>query len=288
VVARRAVAEIAHDCALSERVVHDGALAMSELVTNAVLHARTPIHVRVRAVGSGVRIEVEDGNPYLPPVQAARPEDLLSNASMTGRGLALVAAVCDGWGSESTGMGKVTWAEVGTGERGRHRSSGSGGSEGGSGRSGGVMVKLLGVPVGVLLESTRQLSDLQREMQVMGVGPNPPDDLAQAVAEAPAWFEDLDSWTDSDRLRAEEALLAGHDTVDFEVFVPEDVVGRITGMATWIARTTGGIRRRDLLTLPASSDVVAYRYWYAEEIVRQMAGRAARPYPARTAPQEKV
>ena len=280
------MAQIAHDCSLSERVAHDSALAVSELVTNAVLHARTRIHVRVNKIGTGVRIEVEDGNPYLPPVDAARPEDLLSNSSMTGRGLALVAATCDGWGSESTDHGKVTWAEIGTGLSQKPVDAGVDQVDEDRVRD-GVLVKLIGVPVSVLLESTRQLSDLQREMQVIGVGPNPPEDLAQAVETAPEWFDDLDAWTDSDRVRAEAAAAEGHDTVDFEVWVPEDVVRRITGIAAWIDQTAGGIKRRDLLTMPASSEVVGYRYWYAEEIVRQMAGRPPRPYSVR-ADQQKV
>lgn len=273
------MARIVDDWALSERVAHDGALAASELVTNAVLHARTRVYVRVAKVGRGVRIEVEDGNPYIPPVDAARPSDLLSNLSMTGRGLALVAATCDRWGSESTEAGKVTWAEVGTGRRRRRGAVGSGEDRQGAGKAPGRRVRLIGVPVAVLLESTRQLSDLQREMQVIGLGPDAPEDMAQVVRAAPEWFPDLDSWTDSDRLLAEAGAAEGRETVDFDVVVPEDVVGRITGVAAWMDKAAAGIRRRDLLTLPASPEVIAYRYWYAEEIVRQMAGRRPRPCP---------
>ncbi|MDE3205357.1 MAG: ATP-binding protein [Acidobacteriota bacterium] len=85
-------------------------LVASELVTNAVLHARTAVVLRVEARPSRVRIEVYDENPRLPVVSPAPPD------ATSGRGLALVSAVSQAWGMENRDQGKIVWAEVGDGD----------------------------------------------------------------------------------------------------------------------------------------------------------------------------
>lgn len=84
------------------------ALVVSELATNAVLHARTPFEVRVLVRDEFVRIEVHD--------QTGRPPTrrYFSDEATSGRGLRLVAALCDRWGVEQDrdGGGKTVWAEV--------------------------------------------------------------------------------------------------------------------------------------------------------------------------------
>ncbi len=82
-------------------------LVTSELITNAILHARTAIQLRLAVEGSKVRVEVYDENSRL-PVQAACPPDATS-----GRGLALVSRLATTWGIENRGDGKVVWAELG-------------------------------------------------------------------------------------------------------------------------------------------------------------------------------
>lgn len=82
-------------------------LIASELVTNAVLHARTAVVLRLMLRGETVRIEVFDENPRLPVVSPSPPE------ATSGRGLSLVVAVATAWGMEHRNDGKVVWAEVG-------------------------------------------------------------------------------------------------------------------------------------------------------------------------------
>jgi anti-sigma regulatory factor (Ser/Thr protein kinase) len=89
-------------------LLDDAALVVAELLANAVQHGSPPLSIAVRAEPSKVRIEVHDANAR-PPV---RP--VASSTTMTGRGLALVAAVSARWGvdrSEPDG-GKVVWAEL--------------------------------------------------------------------------------------------------------------------------------------------------------------------------------
>ncbi len=82
-------------------------LVASELVTNAVLHARTSITLRVLCQNGTVRVEVRDENTRV-PVPSACPPDATS-----GRGLALVAALAGAWGIDHTSDGKSVWAELG-------------------------------------------------------------------------------------------------------------------------------------------------------------------------------
>lgn len=86
----------------------DALVVVSELATNAVLHARTPFRITVRVEDiATVWIEVADDNPR-PPVRAA---DELSATS--GRGLHAVVALAQEWGIRSEDDGKVVWAKLG-------------------------------------------------------------------------------------------------------------------------------------------------------------------------------
>jgi len=88
-------------------VVGDAEVVVSELVTNAVEHGRSPVHMRLGLEGGGLRIEVADASavvPHLPPPDLQRE---------TGRGLRLVAALSRTWGTTSTDEGKFVWAIMG-------------------------------------------------------------------------------------------------------------------------------------------------------------------------------
>ena len=107
--ARRYVREALAGCGASH-LEASAELGVSELVTNAVLHGRTPLTVAVVTTPAGrIRIEVTDGSP-LPP-QRRR----LSVMATTGRGLRLVASVSSDWGAHPTtrpdGEGKTVWFE---------------------------------------------------------------------------------------------------------------------------------------------------------------------------------
>lgn len=106
--ARRWIAEALAGTAL-ETLTPDAELVVSELVTNALLHAGPPVSLRVRVDGATVRIEVADGSRLAPLRGLARAD------AMTGRGLSLVAALARDWGVEpSPGGGKVVWCELST------------------------------------------------------------------------------------------------------------------------------------------------------------------------------
>ena len=102
--ARRAVAGQLRAWGL-DPMVEPVSLAVSELATNAVLHAGGGLRVTLSRVSEGVRLEVGDGSARTP--QQRRPTEL----SGTGRGLHLVNMLAADWGVESaSGTGKVVWA----------------------------------------------------------------------------------------------------------------------------------------------------------------------------------
>jgi anti-sigma regulatory factor (Ser/Thr protein kinase) len=84
----------------------DVRLVVSELAANAVMHAQTRYHVRLR-VGPTVRVEVTDASPTLPVVQSS------SDSGRGGRGLAIVNALAQQWGVDPLPDGKIVWADLG-------------------------------------------------------------------------------------------------------------------------------------------------------------------------------
>lgn len=81
-------------------------LLVSEMVTNAVLHARTDIHVSIEHGEDVIRVEVSDQCASGPMVRH------FTQQSATGRGLQLVEQLADRWGSEPVDGGKVVWFEL--------------------------------------------------------------------------------------------------------------------------------------------------------------------------------
>jgi serine/threonine-protein kinase RsbW len=95
---------------MSERLLGDVQLLLSELVTNSVLHAQGPGHAAIRVsveICDGlVHLEVEDGGDDA--VIAPRPPD---HEHGGGFGLYLVESLAERWGSRHDGSTCV-WADL--------------------------------------------------------------------------------------------------------------------------------------------------------------------------------
>lgn len=87
-------------------VVDDIRLMVSELVTNAILHAAGGCEVTLRMSGDRLRVEVADHCSTRPQVRAPNLVDA------HGRGLFLVESMADGWGVDSHDAGKTVWFQV--------------------------------------------------------------------------------------------------------------------------------------------------------------------------------
>lgn len=81
-------------------------LVVSELVTNAVMHARVAPRLTLSWDGRCVRIEVSDDGPGRPVLRRPAP------TATSGRGVALVDSLAEHWGVVPGRGGKTVWAEV--------------------------------------------------------------------------------------------------------------------------------------------------------------------------------
>ncbi|MGC4996810.1 ATP-binding protein [Streptomyces sp. DT195] len=91
-----------------DALADDGALIVTELVANAVLHARRA-SVRViveRTAPRVVRVAVADLSRAQPVPRLPEPD------AEQGRGLLLVTASAVRWGTDERRWGKVVWAEL--------------------------------------------------------------------------------------------------------------------------------------------------------------------------------
>ena len=79
---------------------------VSELVANAVVHARSDAVVGITRAAGGIRLSVADRSPVLPA--RADPDP----GALRGRGLGMIAAMACRWGHHVVEGGKVVWAEL--------------------------------------------------------------------------------------------------------------------------------------------------------------------------------
>src|SRR5215469_9959682 len=96
-------------------LIDDAVLLTSELVTNAVVHAGTPVEVTCKLTGSGVEVMVSDEHPARlvpePPENEHIPAERTS-----GRGLLLPAALASAWGVTYGQSAKAVWFRIGQAE----------------------------------------------------------------------------------------------------------------------------------------------------------------------------
>ncbi|MBA2954814.1 SpoIIE family protein phosphatase [Nocardioides sp. MAH-18] len=104
--ARRAVRLQLAAWGVPEELAEDLVLVTSELVTNAFVHARPPIDLRIRRTHHEVVLEVHDRALLRP--RRRRPDD----DDEHGRGLNIVEALTTDWGTRSSESGKTVWCTV--------------------------------------------------------------------------------------------------------------------------------------------------------------------------------
>jgi anti-sigma regulatory factor (Ser/Thr protein kinase) len=102
--ARSMIASALADC--TDDTIAMAQLLVSELVTNAVLHARTGLLLKIELDSSVVRISVEDGSSASPQPHPSSVD------ALGGRGLSLVKGLSSAWGWDRIGGGKQVWFEL--------------------------------------------------------------------------------------------------------------------------------------------------------------------------------
>ena len=87
-----------------EEAIFSTKLIVSELLTNAIRHAEPPIQLRM-ILDPDLSCEVSDGSSTTPRLCCPDRDD------EGGRGLMLVAQLCERWGTRYTRTGKTIWAQ---------------------------------------------------------------------------------------------------------------------------------------------------------------------------------
>jgi anti-sigma regulatory factor (Ser/Thr protein kinase) len=106
--ARRALAGYCRSLCVPAGLTEVGVLVTSELVTNAVLHARTPflMWAEYDAPAAQLGLAVVDGEASLPTLV---PMDTELDG---GRGIAMIDLLGATWGLVRTSMGKIVWVTI--------------------------------------------------------------------------------------------------------------------------------------------------------------------------------
>jgi anti-sigma regulatory factor (Ser/Thr protein kinase) len=104
--ARQVVREVAASWELSEDLVDDAQLVVTELVSNGIDHGEGPITLTVSRKAGGMLVEVHDESPKQPQLRPVDP------SSPRGRGMQLVQALSVKWGTKPQNSGKVVWAQL--------------------------------------------------------------------------------------------------------------------------------------------------------------------------------
>ncbi|HZJ07052.1 MAG TPA: ATP-binding protein [Nocardioidaceae bacterium] len=267
-------------------LVDSAELGVSELVTNAILHADPPIVVRVRGTQDHPRVEVYDHSRHPPEINADMTEDdnLLSTI---GRGLGIVALYSATWGSDVAADGKTVWFEPS--------------SEAETGRAAPgdafdfsefveqivastpppaqlITIRLRNMPAQVFAIARIRHAELRREVRLLAMAHGNEYPIATELS-------DLFVQAEKERRRShgverlDEAIAAGVDRIDLDYQVPVSAPETMTRLLEMLERADEFCRDQKLLTLAASPQQSALQRWYLGEFTRQAAGEEPVPWP---------
>jgi anti-sigma regulatory factor (Ser/Thr protein kinase) len=277
---RRELVERAHP-----ELTDSAVLGVSELVTNAVLHVRSTIVVRLVDDEDRVRVEVYDDSPRPPEGQQMLVEEDLHSPSTIGRGLQIVDSISHSWGVSYEHVGKCIWFLPAP-------------DEGGAPNPGtswqwdkepvdepeltGVIAAahLRDVPVQLFLGYRERFFDLKREMTLIALGGRG-NTIAHRLVALSRVMELFQPSQDAALRRVEDAGEAGVDRLDLTVDVPIDLVPQILEFRQLLIKANDFCRDEQLLTLAAGPQEQALRAWYLGELAAQASGEAPVPWPGR-------
>ena len=266
-------------------LVESAEVVVTELVTNALVHAGTAIDVVALIDDAGLRIEVSDGSGHLPVL---RRNGALAG---TGRGLWLVQSAVHDWGIETHESGKTVWVEIRVGLGGTRTYAEPGRDVQVLSRRddrADVAVELLNVPLLLHMAWQQHAEALLREYLLINLGGEDDDEgdaeglqvhaaSSDAIALLLDHLPDPGIGDEPDRLMA--TAVEPDVSSDREVLrVPLDsllhfrVLGQALDAALGLADT--GV----LLTPPTQPEMQAFRRWVCDEVERQSGGGAPMPW----------
>ncbi|MFJ2297131.1 SpoIIE family protein phosphatase [Streptomyces sp. NPDC087894] len=90
----------------------DMELIVSELVTNALIHADSKVEVRLREYSDHIHVEVRDTDAKPPVPTSVTASDETNALAEHGRGMGIVDYLSLAWGNSPNGRGKTVWVDV--------------------------------------------------------------------------------------------------------------------------------------------------------------------------------
>ena len=282
--ARRWVVGTFHDIGRDD-LVECAEMAVSELVTNALLHGASPIQVRVRGTREHPRVEVSDGSTEPPALPEPPSGDDVDDLLTFGRGLSIVARASDAWGAEIEDDGKTVWFAPAA------EFSEDDGSEGlitgtvpGSGEHTGELptdprrFRLIDVPVRDYVSFHNHFRELRREVRLLAMAHEADYPLAKDLAEV---FARLGRPLTLGAVRDEiaRAQEAGAPTTDLEVVMGTAEARDIRRFIELLDLTDAFAREEKMLSLARTPRQHAFQSWFLGEFVSQADGAAPHAWP---------
>ena len=257
---------------------HAAELVVSELVTNAVVHAGTKVRLRIIAEHAAVHVEIEDGSAHLPVRRS------WSETAGTGRGLLIVDENVDRWSAARTEHGKVVWFEIGEPTVAAPLEPAPAWSMTDSGEV--VEVTLLDVPLLMHWAWQEHATTLLREFLLFSLDDDPAalDDHAAASDALSILSEQLPA----PQLPSEPgALMASsvEPTVtasEVQLQVPVASMRHFEIADDLLARAVAAARAGRLLGPPTQPEISEMREWLCSEIAGQAKGASPTPWRAQT------
>lgn len=251
----------------------DAELAVSELATNALVHTRGEIVVRVDGGPDRLRVEVRDGSQLLPM------PSLSERGGMSGRGLLLVSQIADSWGATPDHGGKAVWFEVSPRRSARDELtveallelwSHDEGWE--ADRSAGDREVLLpGLPTAELVAVKARGQDLGREMAlIVRQSRDRSSRLVRLARRLDALMHDLAPMRVAIRTQALAAAARGEPTVDVRLRVSPADADRILDYADSLDEADELAHAGQLLTVAPPRPTAAFRRSYLRAIAAQL------------------
>ena len=237
-------------------------LLVSELVTNAVLHAGSKVEVVVKHRGPCLRVEVADESPVLPGVR-----DFDADAT-TGRGLTLVELMASDWGVEPCDEGgKLVWFEVPAVHPADETPEEPEGDRVIVLSDEEVVIRLLGAPVQLFPATQQHTEALLREYALMAME-------LESGQSAPRLV--LDMRAVAAQIRA--AVDSGLGTADLVVAAPESAKTTVADACVALEVADRLAEDGHLLSPPALPEVRWCRDWFLSEVVSQLSGNPPTPW----------
>lgn len=276
---KRELAEGAHT-----QFTEAAVLGVSELVTNAVLHVRSPIVVRLVDDDDRLRVEVYDDSPRPPSGHPAYVPDGRHAPSTIGRGLQIVDSISHSWGVSYETIGKCIWFMPAPHGHDAHSGALSPDWAGVEPElvvdsAERARVTLLDLPVLLFRHYRERFFDLQREMTLIALHGRQGSQLAQRLVDAVERVQDFHLEALGVNSQLEAAIEVKVDRTDISVDVPRELAPVFVELRHLLALANEFCRQERLLTLEAGPQEQALRAWYLGELTAQIDGAAAIAWP---------